>query len=539
MLQLWATRAAPVVRWSDSEIDLNLARSPFSALRSVPGGHHRIKPAFILFLKFCQALSRHRDPGRVIVLANLLLWLAAIAFAAALTVRSRGKMAGWGLAFILLSMLRFRDNASAVMSEALAAALLLTILAAVLAAARIRAPAAAALAIALSVLVWTRPNIGFVAIALAATLGSRKTAIRPAVVFLALLAAINLGVWASTRPPSHAAAFSGYDYPIAEGSIDYAWDPQLGVRLEADESLQGSRDRLDFARVNWRRLFERGLSPDAFRQWSWRAFHGLLGVDYYDSSWSRPYSRIDQASREAGLGVVIFAVAILLTSRRQPSERFAGILLMGVVVAQDLVFSSESRLVVPFIPAILLLAARAAQDFSTRRAWAASGMAAVLASFCVWQPEVLDWPWGRIEKSEVEIVQKIPRGALPVRVPATFHLRMASPSGASSAQFSVAIGGTPVYRSDADRCRTRPEITIALPDEVLQVNRRSDLDLAVTSFGKFDATNDLLFPVIPRPWRPIAWRTGSAELSPSTGMISGSLDWWAHKGAENVPCPTP
>jgi hypothetical protein len=50
------------------------------------------------------------------------------------------------------------------------------------------------------------------------------------------------------------------------------------------------------------------------------------------------------------------------------------------------------------------------------------------------------------------------------------------------------------------------------------------------TFGSYGEFQYLLFPVIPPPWRARAVREGSDALSSSTGIRSGSLDWWAHPG---------
>jgi hypothetical protein len=63
------------------------------------------------------------------------------------------------------------------------------------------------------------------------------------------------------------------------------------------------------------------------------------------------------------------------------------------------------------------------------------------------------------------------------------------------------------------------------------MNSREPIELELTSFGSYGETQYLLFPVIPPPWRRIAVREGSPDLSPSTGIRRGSLDWWAHPGA--------
>ncbi len=62
--------------------------------------------------------------------------------------------------------------------------------------------------------------------------------------------------------------------------------------------------------------------------------------------------------------------------------------------------------------------------------------------------------------------------------------------------------------------------------------RGRPVEIEVVTLGSFGEFDYLLFPVIPPPWRARAVREGSDDLSPTTGIGSGALDWWAHAGAD-------
>jgi hypothetical protein len=111
-------------------------------------------------------------------------------------------------------------------------------------------------------------------------------------------------------------------------------------------------------------------------------------------------------------------------------------------------------------------------------------------------------------------------------------VRIAAPLLPSSAHFQVrGPGGELLYNSDRDPERENPEITAPLPQSVLDANSHNAIDLELVSFGTYGEFHYLLFPVIPPPWRSRAVREASVDLSPSTGIRSGSLEWWAHRGA--------
>jgi len=69
-----------------------------------------------------------------------------------------------------------------------------------------------------------------------------------------------------------------------------------------------------------------------------------------------------------------------------------------------------------------------------------------------------------------------------------------------------------------------------MPESLLEKNRHGPVELTLVSRGTYDAAHFLVFPVIPPPWGPQAGREGTDDLSPASGISSGSLDWWAHPG---------
>src|SRR5262249_508747 len=129
----------------------------------------------------------------------------------------------------------------------------------------------------------------------------------------------------------------------------------------------------------------------------------------------------------------------------------------------------------------------------------------------------------------VTLRQNIPRGSLPVAEPATLHMRIAQPVP-SGAHFSIVVDNRVLFDSEQSAAPERPVITLSLPSWLLEKNAHESLEIELRSHGSYDPFSFLLFPVIPRPWASSAHRDGSVDLSPTTGIASGSLDWWTHRG---------
>jgi hypothetical protein len=526
-LYLWPALSAPVVLWSDSALDLGWARHGEGIVTPVVSPHHPPKPGFILFLRAVLAVG----PGagterRVVVAQSILLWLA-IAGTALFVGRRVGPRTGLLLYVVLVLLLRLRDASSAVMSEALTAAILLPLVA-VLLEPPARAWTAALLGVAAAALFLVRPNAGAVALVAAAAsleLAGRGRRVAPLVLGFLLLWA---PVWWTTSVAGD--PFRGMSPAFITGSHDYAWVPE--PERPAPEPPPAVQVRSALERWN-ATLAE--ASGDRGRQLAWRALHGLLGTDYYDARWSPLYSRADFLSRVATPPVTLASIAVLLAVSfrgRARIPKILGLLLAVLLVAQSLVLGALPRLALPFLPALILcgVAALPGLDGVSRR-FAAALILVALAGAVAWQRQVLDWEWGRIEAPGLRFVQPIPRGALPATAPATLHIRVAPLVVPTTVELEVLgpdgarlAAESPVHWGDS------PYLTIPLPEALLAANRRGPVEIALVSRGTFDAVHFLVFPVIPLPWGEPARRDGSAELSPSTGIPAGSVDWWAHAG---------
>jgi hypothetical protein len=262
-----------------------------------------------------------------------------------------------------------------------------------------------------------------------------------------------------------------------------------------------------------------------------------MGIEFYDSRWSAEYESADNASRLASPFLILAAAAILFAAPwRDGRAKLAGLTLLAVCVAQDLLLGSNPRYALPLLPVLFLLAAtslpRLAGSTWAHRLGAVLGLAALILA-AAWQRHILDWQWGKVEAAGVTIHQAIPRGALPARGPATLHLRIAPALAPSPAQLDVfGPGRQLLYSSRRDGARQRPLLTIPLPASVLEANQADRVFLELHSSGSYGETSYLLFPVIPQPWARPAQRDGSESLSPSTGLRRGALDWWAHPGTD-------
>jgi hypothetical protein len=321
-----------------------------------------------------------------------------------------------------------------------------------------------------------------------------------------------------------------------EASADDYWMPSIGAAPDQGSPSQISRALRERAAENWRQTL-RGTGPDLRRQLSWRALHGLLGIEFYDARWSEAYRRATAIGRVLSPPVILAALAIFavgLSTRPRPPAAVAGLLLVAALIAQDVLLGSNPRYVLPFLPALLLFGiAVAPVALATRaRAAAAAAVFFVLIAGVHARKSVLGWEWGLIESSDVTLEQEIPRSALPDRAPAVLHIRVAAPLVPGSADLEVRDSRARLlYVSPRDSSRGRPEISIPLPQDVLDENRHAPIHLRLVSTGQYGPTQFLLFPVIPRPWAAPTRRVGAPALSPATGIVAGSLDWWAHSGS--------
>ena len=510
-LYLWPAIAAPVVLWADSRFDLKWAREGVGIVSPAPieGIVHPAKPFYILFLKAVQLAAPAGAGARgSVILQSILVWLA-IAVSSVLVAKKVSPARGVALYGILILTLRLRDAASAVMSEALSAAIFL-----VLCAALIDPPEEAGLAalfgLSAGALFLVRPNVGAIAVGLALLAWLAKAPKRAPLAFGAGFAILVLPIWIATAPPRD--AWRGMAPAFTAATTDYGWTPAANHRI-AESAF------------------------DLRRELVWRTFHGVFGTEYYDARWSPKYQALSEASRLLCPWLVIASIAALAAAPRAsgPARRL-GLSLCAVLVVQSFVLGPLPRFSMPMIPGLFLFAAAAwpvgAPDRS--RAWVAVAAGVAIAALLATQPEIFDWEWGKVETSGIRIVERVPRGAFPAHGPATLHVRIASPVLPSAAGLAIrdADGHALFETTRGGEDPARPDITVSLPDSILAANRRGPVVLTLESRGNYDPTHFLLFPVVPPPWEASARREGSAELSPDSGVSRGSLDWWAHEGAD-------
>lgn len=531
---LWPALSAPVVLWSDSTADMEWARKGIGIFQPAPRGDHPAKPTYLLFLRGALALPITADePRRVVLLQSLLLW-AAIGGTACFFAKKRGAAAAAVLYVLLILFLRLRDSASAVMSEALSAALFLPLAACVLWPPR--RPAGQLLAgLGGAVLFWARPNLGVIALVLLLLHFAATRRWSGLLAVLAVFTAISVPLWLDTRPPEEGDPLGGLSYPLLEATADYYWRPSIETWPRGDTPREQMRAELWRAAANWKtRLAERG--PDSRRELIWRALHGLLGTEFYDARWSRSYQSATAISRILSPFLIAAALASLFCffSGGETGAGLAGLLLVLFLIAQNLVLGPNPRYELPALPALILFGLAAASSGLgspiPRRLTAIALFLALTAALYLVR-YALDWQWGKIEAPGVKIIQSIPKGALPSSEPATLHIRVAAPLVPTAAGLEV-YGPLDrlLYSSLDDRARQRPFITIPVPAWLLQVNQEGSVELSLVSRGGYGSTSYLLFPVVPPPWARAARRENSPELSPATRIRSGSLDWWAHAG---------
>jgi hypothetical protein len=513
-LYLWPALEAPVVLTSDSRIDLAWAREGAGILSPVTAPRHWSKPAYLLFLRASILAGPEASlPRRIVVVQSVLVWLS-IAASALLVARAAGAGPGLVVYVVLLLFLRLRDVCSTVMPEALAAALALPICALLLRPPRGRA-GTALLGAAVALLALVRPNVGGVVFVLliVSCVGTRRfrDVLPPALAFVAIV----VPVWAATRSGD---PLQDLRAPLDAGSRPYFWYVDASASSDPREQTRTTLR-------NWRQFF-REPGADRRRELVWRAGHGLLGTEFYDARWDRSYEGLSRFSRRLTPFLMLFAVAILIV---RPG---LGLWIVGLLTLQSVVLGGLSRYALPLLPLVLLFAcAKLAPSWNLARSLAAGGVFLVLLLLARAHPYVLDEEWGLLERAGLSIEQPIPRGGLPSTTPATLHLRVGRPVLPSRADLEVlGPGGQRLYASEESPAGDSAFLTVPLPAWLLEENLRGAVVLTVASSGEYNAHHYWLFPVIPPLWAPTARRDGSPELSPATGIASGSLDWWAHPG---------
>jgi hypothetical protein len=532
-LYLWPALRAPIVRWSDSELDLRWAEQQPMPAGAVAGEMHPAKPAYLSFLRAGMLIGQYGSPTRsIVILQSLLVWLA-FAATSLFVARRHGDVAGIVLYCTLLAFIRFRDATSTIFSEPLAIAIVLPLTALMLNRRADTPVRCLGLGFAVGLLFLVRPNVGLPIGVAAVILRGRRRDARNALRILAGACCVVGPILLLLRPAGPREALGGIGAPVLLGSAPYYSASSLGPSLPA-----GSRQQLREALRRWRRfLGERG--PDARREMVWRSFHGLLGTEFYDSRWSPSYRAIDTPARVAGPFLTILALCVLLAGRSPEPDRLrsaVSYLFVPVLVGHNLVFGSHPRYLLPFLPVLFFLAVEnlsATRPTEWKRWLAALLLFAGMVAGIRASRGIVDWEAGIIESAGVEIVQRIPSGSLPARSPARLHVRIAPSMLPLNAKLTVSEPGVGMlYDGQKEPDQSGPVISMDLPQMLLSRNRERDVELHLRAAGNYDAFHYLLFPVIPPPWADPARRLGSAELSPRTGIASGGLDWWAHSGRD-------
>ncbi|MCA1580485.1 MAG: hypothetical protein LC796_03670 [Acidobacteria bacterium] len=527
-IYLWTALRAPVILWSDSRLDLSWAEHGIGLWKAVPQSTevHPLKPGFLLFLRAAGPVFSSAGRERSIVIVQSLLLWASIFLTCAFLARRRGMTVGLTGLLAIFCFLRLRNSASAVMSEALAAALFLPLSAIAFERPRNRR-LVPVVALPLLVLFWVRPNVGVIAfLVLLAGWGLEKCWREILVVGVLMTAGVLIS-WSATRQFAGQEPGRGIAGVVLFGSAEYGWLPSLGI-WPGTEGSWLSNPRLRLAARNWVQTL-RLPAADRDRELAWRALHGIFGLEYYDARWSRIYRMLDKTERIAGLFLLVAAIALSVSAgRRDAVVAVCATSLLALLIAHNLLFASSPRLILPFLPAFLTMAAAAAHARPRFGAGPFVFLGLVVIALAI-APQVSSWDWGQIETAGVILQQRIPARALPRSSPATLHVRIAPPGG-HSAHLIVTIADRVLYRSTEDHDRTRPLITVPLPPEVLRENAAAPLVMRLTSTGEYNPVSYLLFPVLPPPWRTGASRADRMGLSPGSDIDFGALDWWAHAG---------
>jgi hypothetical protein len=192
------------------------------------------------------------------------------------------------------------------MTEALAAALLLPIAAAILEPARWRA-AGALMGFACGALFLVRPNCGGIVLVIAVIVFAAARETRRLVLLLGGFVLVILPFWFMGRSNLPGDPLHGLGYRSSR-KREYYWAPSIAPWPVGETPGEAAAEELRVARENWKKTLSRGGS-DTRREIAWRAFHGLMGIEFYDSRWSAEYETADIASRLASPFLILGAAA--------------------------------------------------------------------------------------------------------------------------------------------------------------------------------------------------------------------------------------
>lgn len=523
---LFVALVGPIVQWSDSAIDLTWARVGAGILTSAQAGGHAAKPGYLAFLWVLLHLATSGHALRTIVVCQsvavagagtLLAWRIGLCY---------GRRAELAVLAVLICFTRVRDAASSIMPEALAIALLFLVFAVVVSVPR-RCSAYAATGALTCVLGLVRPNVGAVAVALVIVVLLARRAI-PALLCFLLVICVLAGVTLFARQGGRdTGSLGGLSFTLLESTGEYYWVPSLGNLPRQSTLRDTGRAELAVASRRWKD-FLRGEGYDWRRELAWRGLYGILGTEYYDARWSALYRLVTHAGRMATPYLLLASIATGLSCSRSGTLPIPALVtvLLGLLVAQDYVLGSNPRFILPFLPVLLVLGVLGMfelHSYARRGAAVAIFALGVLAvTVC---PGLLSWQWGQVERAGVVITQALPRGSLPAG--GTLHLRIATPVLPSGTGVHVFLAGILVYDSSHDPERWRPDLRIPVPPASAAESARGPVLLRVQSYGAFDQSGYLMFPVVPLPWAS-ARRGDQRSLSPQTGLARGGLEWWSH-----------
>ena len=558
-LYLWAGFVAPVVLWSDSRLDLDWARTGagiFRPLPAAPPGQviaHPAKPGYLLFLRAAMAaVPGVSDERSVVLVQSILLW-ASIAATAVFVARRRGTGAALAVYGLLLAVLRLRDSASAVMTEAISAALFLPISAAALALPK-RDRTLLGLGAGAALLFFVRPNLAGVAAALVAASLAMARRPRGLAAFAAAFLLLSGGAWLATRRAAGPDAFRGVGFPILEGSAEYYWRPSLGPWPRPDAAGPPStRDEVALARARWSRTLS-GSGADVRRELVWRALHGVFGAEYYDPRWSAPYAALDRTSRIATpfllLGGLAAAIVGLFGRDRRAGE--LGVFFLVMLVAHDVVFGSNPRYLLP-APALLPSRPRLRLRSRARRRNAAAAPRRGLARRArrPRRARRLRAPRLRLAVGEYRVrgrrdladdsQRRDPRGR-PVDVP-----RPPRRAGDSGGRALLDRGtGRARARARAGLDAERAFATVAVPAWLAAANASGDVEIRIVAAGELGPGSSSSSPSSHRPGasrcrpargrrRPSLPPRASGAAGSTGGCTRASPDEWLSAGGTPSP----
>ncbi len=427
-----AQRADPGVAAAREDLDILRTWIATGLLTDHPTDFaHLTKPGFLLYLRAALPhAGEDRGENRRFLFLNaawILLGLGSVSIALR---RRCGPLSELFFLLIALGCVALRDCADYVLSEPLAIGLALVVAAGVIHTDQEGARWKFGLGAAVCLVTLVRPNLGALlllivllkelsrqrrGIGLAATLGG----------FILCVGGLTV-LGRLTRIPLN--PFGGSSRVLLWGTADYYWKPDIGDWPVGGTSGESTHLQLAKTRARWNSFF-RNWNANHRRSLEWRLGHGILSAEELPSRWnSAHYLAADRFARRWwwAIATILGGLSVAAAIGGRGPWLCAPILVVMALIGQGLLFGTDPRLALPFLPLWALVLAAVLPTVRWGRFAIGGGAATVLLLFLFVRsvPDVAAFDFALVQGPGRRIEQALPSEAFCKSARATVHFRL-------------------------------------------------------------------------------------------------------------------